>query len=95
MTCGNCAPRRNRTYNPLVAAHVIRQPLAISLMLGQSASDPNVSVDQRGRSITRTTEEIDDVILDAVRLADPGDGVDLLGSPTLRLCALCSACRAQ
>ena len=41
-----------------------------SLMLGQSASDSNVSVDQSGRSITRT-REIDDVILDAVRLAGP------------------------
>jgi hypothetical protein len=42
-------------------------------MLGQSASDSNVSADQSGRSITRT-REIDDVVFDAARLADPGDG---------------------
>jgi hypothetical protein len=63
------------------------------LMLGQSASDSNVSVDQSGRLIT-STREIDDVILDAVRLAQ-GTGVDLLDSPTLRLCAAAPARRAQ
>ena len=81
------APRRSRTYNPLAGSRVISSALPSasalvsggvpglrsSLMLGQSASDSNVSVDQSGRSITRT-REIDDVILDAVRLAGPGDG---------------------
>jgi hypothetical protein len=60
-----------------------------SLMLGQSASDSNVSVDQSGRSITRT-REIDDVILDAVRLAGPGDGrrpARLPDTASLRDCA--------
>jgi hypothetical protein len=73
--------------NPLAGSRMISHPplfasalvsggvpgLRSSLMLGQRASDSNVSVDQSGRSITRT-REIDDVILDAARLAGPGDG---------------------
>ena len=63
-----CAPRGNRTPNPLAGSRVISSALPSaaalvsggapglrsSLMLGQSASDSNVSVDQSGRSITRT-----------------------------------------
>jgi hypothetical protein len=82
LTCENGAPRRNRTYNPLAGSRVIGSALSsasalvsggvpgvrASLMLGQSASDFNVSVDQSGRSITRT-RDIDDVKADAGRLA--------------------------
>jgi hypothetical protein len=97
------APRRSRTYIPLAGSRVISSALSSvsalvsggvpglrsSLMLGQSASDSNVSVDQSGRSIT-CTREIDDVILDAVRLAGPGDGrrpARLPDTASLRDCA--------
>jgi hypothetical protein len=77
-------PRWNRTPNPLAGSRVIGSVLPSasalvsggvpdsrsSLMLGPDASDSNVSVDQSGRSITHT-REIDDVFLDAARLAGP------------------------
>ena len=64
------APRRNRTYNPLAGSRVITRGsrsasvlvsggvpgFRSSLMLGQSASDSNVSVDQSGRWIMRRRE---------------------------------------
>jgi hypothetical protein len=65
-----------------------------SLMLGRSASDSNVSVDQRGRLIMRK-REIDDVASALRALQAQGTGVDLLGSPTLRQWATAPACRAQ
>jgi hypothetical protein len=54
-----------------------------SLMLGQSASGSDVSVDQSGRSIMRKREIDDASTLRALQA--PGDGVDLLGSPILHL----------
>jgi len=64
------APRRNRTYNPLAGSRVITRGsrsasvlvsggvpgFRSSLMLGQSASDSNLSVDQSGRWIMRRRE---------------------------------------